>query len=73
MLIKMIFTREDDSVVWTGLVDTNRPPADEYGREIPPLSIRLHGDQEEAVINGGLIPIVINEKFTFTIERDVAL
>ena len=69
MLIKMTYTREDDLVLWTGLVDTERPPADEYGREIPPMYIRLDGDQVQAVINGGIIPIIINEKITLTIEN----
>ena len=69
MLIKVAYIREDDSIVWDGLVDTNRPPADEYGHEIPLLSVRLSGDQVKAVINGGLIPIIVNEKLTLKIER----
>ena len=70
MLIKMTYTREDNSVLWTGLVDTNQPPTDEYGRKIPPMYIRLHGEQVQAIINGGVIPVIINEKLTLTIERN---
>ena len=69
MLIKIKYSREDDSIVWDGLVDTNRPPFHADGREITLLSVRLSGDQVQAVINDGVIPIIVNEKLTLTIER----
>lgn len=68
MLLKMTYTREDDSVVWTGFVDTDRPSADEYGREIPPMYVRLYDGKVQAIINGSMFPIIINKKLTLTIE-----
>ncbi len=69
-MIKMTYTREDNAVIWTGWMDADRSPADAFGRVIPPMYIRLYDGQVQAIINGGLVPIIIGEKLTLRIERD---